>query len=164
MKLAKTKHRVAAYLVDFIITGLITAIICLLFSIDIYGIIIDVIAGFSISLSLSDIIAAYRSVFISTLLICAYYTLVPFLFNGQTLGKKFFRIKVVNEKGEKASLKRLFIREVFGKFLLNFVSFFFGHIISFVLMQSRKDKKSIADVLAATIVVDVETKEKPKIK
>ena len=160
MKLAKTKHRVAAYIVDFIITGLITAIICLLFSIDIYGIIIDVIAGFSISLSLSDIIAVYRSIFISTLLITAYYTLVPFLFDGQTLGKKFFRIKVVNERGEKASLKRLFIREVFGKYLLNFVSFFFGHIISFVLLQSRKDKKSIADVLAATIVIDAD----PKIK
>lgn len=160
MKLAKTKHRVAAYIVDFIITGLITAIICLLFSIDIYGIIIDVIAGFSISLSLSDIIAVYRSIFISTLLITAYYTLVPFLFDGQTLGKRFFRIKVVNERGEKASLKRLFIREVFGKYLLNFVSFFFGHIISFVLLQSRKDKKSIADILAATIVIDVD----PKIK
>lgn len=160
MKLAKTKHRVAAYIVDFIITGLITAIICLLFSIDIYGIIIDVIAGFSISLSLSDIIAVYRSIFISTLLITAYYTLVPFLFDGQTLGKKFFRIKVVNERGEKASLKRLFIREVFGKYLLNFVSFFFGHIISFVLLQSRKDKKSIADILAATIVIDAD----PKIK
>ena len=102
----------------------------------------------------------YRSIFISTLLITAYYTLVPFLFDGQTLGKRFFRIKVVNERGEKASLKRLFIREVFGKYLLNFVSFFFGHIISFVLLQSRKDKKSIADILAATIVIDVD----PKIK
>lgn len=158
MKLAKTKHRVAAYLVDFAITGLITAIVCFLFSIDIYSIIIDVIAGFSIFLSLSDIIAVYRSIFISTLLITAYYTLVPFLFDGQTLGKRFFRIKVVNERGEKASLKRLFIREVFGKYLLNFVSFFFGHIISFVLLQSRKDKKSIADILAATIVIDVEPK------
>ena len=164
MKLAKTKHRVAAYLVDFVITGLITAIVCLLFSIDIYGIVIDVIAGFSISLSLSDIIAVYRSIFISTLLITAYYTLVPFLFDGQTLGKRFFRIKVVNEKGEKASLKRLFIREVFGKYLLNFVSFFFGHIISFVLLQSRKDKKSIADILAATVVIDADPKVTKKFK
>ena len=163
MKLAKTKHRVAAYLVDFVITGLITAIICLLFSIDIYGIVIDIIAGFELHLDLKDVIAFYRSIFISTLLICAYYTLVPFLFDGQTLGKKFFRIKVVNEKGEKASLKRLFIREVFGKYLLNFVSFFFGHIISFVLMQSRKDKKSIADILAATVVIDVAPKQR-KIK
>ena len=50
MKLAKTKHRVAAYLVDFVITGLITAIICLLFSIDFYGIVIDIIAGFELHL------------------------------------------------------------------------------------------------------------------
>lgn len=159
MKLAKTKHRLAAYIVDFIATGLITAIVCLLFSINIYEIIIDIIAGDSIHLSLNDVIALYRSIFISTLLVCAYFTLVPFLFNGQTLGKKIFRIKVVNEKGEKASLKRLFIREIFGKFLLNFVSFFFGHLISFILLESRNDKKSIADILAATIVVDVEKKK-----
>ena len=159
MKLAKTKHRLAAYIVDFVVTGLITAIVCLLFSINIYEIIIDIIAGFSIHLSLNDIIALYRSIFISTLLVCAYFTLVPFLFNGQTLGKKIFRIKVVNERGEKASLKRLFIREIFGKFLLNFVSFFFGHLISFILLESRNDKKSIADILAATIVVDVEKKK-----
>ena len=159
MKLAKTKHRFAAYCVDFFVTGLITAIICLLFSIDIYGIIIDIIAGFDIHLSLNDILALYRSIFISTLLVCAYFTLVPFLFDGQTLGKKIFRIKVVNERGEKASLKRLFIREIFGKFLLNFVSFFFGHLISFVLLQSRNDKKSIADILAATIVIDVDKKK-----
>ena len=160
MKLAKTKHRFAAYCVDFFITGLITAVICLLFSINIYEVIIDIIAGIDIKLDLNDVIAAYRSIFISTLLICAYFTLIPFLFNGQTLGKKIFKIKVVNEKGEKASLKRLFIREVFGKYLLNFVSFFFGHIISFVLMQSRKDKKSIADILAATIVIDVAPKQR----
>ena len=115
MKLAKTKHRFAAYCVDFFVTGLITAIICLLFSIDIYGIIIDIIAGFDIHLSLNDILALYRSIFISTLLVCAYFTLVPFLFDGQTLGKKIFRIKVVNERGEKASLKRLL-----EKFLVNF--------------------------------------------
>ena len=162
MKLAKTKHRLAAYVVDFIATGLITAVVCLLFSIDIYGIIIDIIAGIDIQLNLKDVIAMYRSIFISTLLVCAYFTLVPFLFNGQTLGKKIFKIKVVNERGERASLKRLFIREIFGKFLLNFVSFFFGHLISFVLLQSRNDKKSIADILAATIVVDAEQKKKIK--
>ena len=162
MKLAKTKHRLAAYIVDFVVTGVITAIICLLFSIDIYGIIIDIIAGIDIQLNLKDVIAMYRSIFISTLLVCAYFTLVPFLFNGQTLGKKIFKIKVVNERGERASLKRLFIREIFGKFLLNFVSFFFGHLISFVLLQSRNDKKSIADILAATIVVDAEQKKKIK--
>ena len=160
MKLAKTIHRAAAYIVDFIVTGIITLIICLLCSFDVYRVLVDsVFRGKDTLLSITDMFAFYRAIFISTLLVCAYFTLLPFLLDGQTLGKKLFRIKVVNERGEKASLKRLFIREIFGKFLLNFVSFFFGHLISFVLLQSRKDKKSIADILAATIVVDVEKKK-----
>lgn len=160
MKLAKSIHRAAAYLVDFVITGIITLIVCLLCSFDVYRVLIDsVFLGQDTLLSITDMFAFYRSIFISTLLICAYFTLLPFLLDGQTIGKKIFRIKVVNERGEKASLKRLFIREIFGKFLLNFVSFFFGHLISFILLESRKDKKSIADILAATIVVDVEKKD-----
>ena len=160
MKLAKSKHRVAAYLVDFVITGIITMVVCLLCSFDIYRVLVDsVFLGKDTLLSISDMFDFYRSIFISTLLICAYFTLLPFLLNGQTIGKMIFRIKVVNERGEKASLKRLFIREIFGKFLLNFGSLFFGHIISFVLLENRKDKKSIADILAATIVVDVEKKK-----
>ena len=160
MKLAKSKHRVAAYVVDFIITGIITMIVCLLCSFDVYRVLVDsVILNKDTLLSINDMFAFYRSIFISTLLICAYFTLLPFLLDGQTLGKKLFRIKVVNEKGEKASLKRLFIREIFGKYLLNFVSFFFGHLISFILLENRKDRKSIADILAATIVIDVEKKK-----
>ena len=160
MKLAKSKHRVAAYVVDFIITGIITMIVCLLCSFDVYRVLVDsVILKKDTLLSINDMFAFYRSIFISTLLICAYFTLLPFLLDGQTLGKKLFRIKVVNEKGEKASLKRLFIREIFGKYLLNFVSFFFGHLISFILLENRKDRKSIADILAATIVIDVEKKK-----
>ena len=157
MKLAKTIHRTAAYVVDFVVTGIITLLVCLLCSFDVYRVLVDsVFRGKDTLLSITDMFAFYRAIFISTLLVCAYFTLLPFLLNGQTLGKRMFRIKVVNERGEKASLKRLFIREIFGKFLLNFVSFFFGHLIPFILLQSRKDKKSIADILAATIVVDVE--------
>jgi uncharacterized RDD family membrane protein YckC len=159
MKLAKTKHRFAAYVVDFIITGIITLIICLLYSFDVYKVFVNgVILGKDTTLSFSDIFTFYRAIFISTVLICAYYTLLPFLFDGQTLGKKLFRIKVVNEKGEKASLKRLFIREIFGKLFLNFTTLFLGNIVSLILIINRKDRKSIADILAATIVVDVEKK------
>lgn len=160
MKLAKTKHRAAAYVVDFTLTGIIILITSLLCSFDVYRVFVDsVILGKESLLTISDMFAFYRSVFISTLLVCSYFTLLPFLLDGQTIGKKIFRIKVVNERGEKASLKRLFIREIFGKFLLNFVSFFFGHLISLILLENRKDKKSIADILAATIVIDVEKKE-----
>ncbi len=159
MKLAKPIHRIAAYLVDFVITGIITLIVALLCSFDFYKLFVNnVFLNKDVIFTISDLFGFYRAIFISTLLICSYYTLIPFLLNGQTLGKKFFRIKVVNDQGEKASLKRLFIREIFGKYLLNFASLFLGHIISFILLKNRPDRKSIADILAATVVVDVEKK------
>ena len=109
MKLAKTIHRTAAYVVDFVVTGIITLLVCLLCSFDVYRVLVDsVFRGKDTLLSITDMFAFYRAIFISTLLVCAYFTLLPFLLNGQTLGKRMFRIKVVNERGEKASLKRLY--------------------------------------------------------
>ena len=157
MKLAKPIHRIAAYLLDFVITGLITMFICLLCSFDVYNVFINsIIKGQNTMLSFKDMFGFYTSIVISTVLICSYFSLLPFLLNGQTLGMKFFRIRILNEAGEKASLKRLFIREIFGKLFLNFCSFFLGNIVSLALIVNRKDRKSIADILAATIVVDVE--------
>lgn len=159
MKLAKPIHRIAAYLLDFVITGIITMLVCLICSFDIYGVFLSsLLLGKDTVLNFREIFSFYCSVLISTLLICSYFTLLPFLLNGQTLGMKFFRIKILNEKGEKASLKRLFIREIFGKLFLNFASMFVGNIVSLFLMINRKDRKSIADILAATIVVDVVNK------
>lgn len=159
MKLAKPIHRIAAYLLDFIITGIITLLVCLLCSIDIYKVFINsLILGKETLLSHKEIFSFYCSIMLSTLLICSYFTLLPFLFHGQTLGMKFFRIKILNHDYEEASLKRLFIREIFGKLFLNFATLFLGNLISLILIVNRKDRKSIADILAATVVVDVEKK------
>ena len=155
MTTAKASSRLAAYLLDFVITGITMLVVYFIFSFDI----IFFVGKGMLNMDVKTAIHFFRVTFINVLLVCSYFTLIPYLLDGQTLGKKIFRIKVVNERGEKASLKRLFIREIFGKFLLNFVSFFFGHLISFILLESRNDKKSIADILAATIVVDVEKKK-----
>ena len=159
MKLAKPIHRIAAYLLDFIITGIITLLVCLLCSIDIYKVFINsLILGKETLLSHKEIFSFYCSIMLSTLLICSYFTLLPFLLHGQTLGMKFLRIKILNHDYEEASLKRLFIREIFGKLFLNFTTLFLGNLISLILIVNRKDRKSIADILAATVVVDVEKK------
>ena len=157
MKLAKPIHRIAAYILDFLITGLITILVCLACSFDIFKVFINsYFNNKDTLLSFNDMFLFFISIFVSALLICSYYTLLPFLLNGQTLGMKFFRIRILNESYEKASLKRLFIREIFGKLFLNFCTLFIGNIVSLSLIVNRQDRKSIADILAATIVVDVE--------
>ena len=82
-------------------------LICLLCSFDVYNVFINsVIKGQNTMLSFKEMFSFYTSIVISTVLICSYFSLLPFLLNGQTLGMKFFRIRILNEAGEKASLKR----------------------------------------------------------
>ena len=97
----------------------------------------------------------YRVTFINVLLICSYFTLIPYLLDGQTIGKKLFRIKVVMVDGSKITFACLFIREILGKLLLNFINIFLANLASYVLMVYREDKRAIGDIFAKTMVVDI---------
>ena len=90
----------------------------------------------------------YRVTFINVLLICSYFTLIPYLLDGQTLGKKIFRIKVVMVDGSEITFASLFVREILGKLLLNFINIFLANLASYVLMLYRKDKRAIGDIFA----------------
>lgn len=152
MHYAKGKHRVAAYVIDLILTTLLTIIVYIPFGFDF---IIKIINNKQLVLSAMTLLQLYRITFIAALLSSAYFVLIPCLIEGQTVGKMIMRIKVVNVNGSRANATQLFIREVFGKMILNFSSLFLSHIVSFILMKSRKDYRAIEDMLAGTIVIDI---------
>ena len=100
-----------------------------------------------------------------------------FLKNGQTLGKKMTAIGVVRADGVRISSFQLFVRSIFGKFLMEtmipvfaiMLGFFgvmvgMGIIISIlilliqiVLLIATKTNSAIHDSLAVTAVVDMQT-------
>lgn len=96
--LAKTWKRISARIIDIIIVSLIPGIISLIwFLID------------------KNTINTWQAVLIimllNYLLFILYFVVLPWKFNGQTLGKKIFFIKLVSEDNEQIPFKHLLIRE-----------------------------------------------------
>ena len=151
MKPAKPLNRVAAYIVDFLITGITMLVIYFIFSFDF----IFLFTKGILNMDFNTAIHFYRVTVVNALLICSYFTLVPYILDGQTLGKKIFRIKVVMVDGSKITFASLFVREILGKLLLNFINIFLANLASFVLMLYREDKRAIGDIFAKTMVVDI---------
>ena len=148
---ARPINRLAAYIVDFLITGILMLVIYFIFSFDL----IFLFGKGILNMDFNSGIHFYRVTFINVLLICSYFTLIPYLLDGQTIGKKLFRIKVVMVDGSKITFASLFIREILGKLLLNFINIFLANLASYVLMVYREDKRAIGDIFAKTMVVDI---------
>jgi len=106
----------------------------------------------------------------------AYFIVFQFLNKGQTIGKKFLRIKI-QEKGKDPSLKSIIIRTIivngiFGTFIaiilvyiLNRNNFYNIYsivssiesifiIVSALFILYRKDKLGLHDIIAHTEVID----------
>ena len=150
MSPARPLNRLIAYLIDFVITGIAMFVVYFIFSFDL---IFFVDKGI-LNMDLNTAIHFYRVTFINVLLVCSYFTLIPYLCNGQTLGKMIVGIKVVMIDGSNITFVSLFVREILGKLLLNFINIFLANLTSYALMLYRRDKRAIGDILAKTMVVD----------
>lgn len=121
-----------------------------------------------------------KELFISNLLdfvlIIGYFVILPYYYNGQTLGKKLMKIKIVKENGE-LTINNLLLRSVITNgivstiiglviifvfpdlayfwtiSILGFIQFLLV-IISVFMILYRKDKKGLQDIVCKTIVVE----------
>lgn len=110
-----------------------------------------------------------------------YYFVFPLLNNGQTLGKKFTGIKIIDEKGGKLTTKALAIRQILGvmiaesSFILagNYIAqmigmltipevgvfITYGMLALFVVscIMVIKKQRAIHDIIAHSMVVETTT-------
>ena len=134
--------RICAYLIDQFIVLMV----------------IGVVAGFLGALKLLglDVILDKEVLFTYTVSAIIYYIVrklyyIAFTYtSGQTVGKKIFRIKVVNDDMSKASFWRVLYRETIGRFLAEV--YIFGFIGYFIILLDDK-KRGIHDRLSDTRVV-----------
>lgn len=115
---------------------------------------------------------------LSIALMVGYYVIFAYLNKGQTLGKKIFKITVV-EKDKNPSIKSLCIRSLFiygiitnlynvifinwfniknfgyGNMIVSYLETFFI-IISFFMILYKKDGRGLHDLLANTNVIEKE--------
>lgn len=102
--LAKTWKRIFARIIDIIIVSLIPGLITLIW--------------FLTDKSTSNQWWALMIMMVFSYLFFAFYfVFMPWKFNGQTLGKKIFFIKLVHQDNKKISLKNLLLRETFLVFV-----------------------------------------------
>ena len=151
MQIARARHRIAAYLFDCAIVYSISILILarplvLLIKTLNSTTSIDVINLFINSIVSGGIVLIF---------IIFYCVIIPYLFKGQTIGKKFFRIKIVKIDGSNVSLGTLFVREIIGKILVDFICLGTAVIADGFVLVNSENHLTFYDVLASTMVVDV---------
>lgn len=112
-------RRLGAYVLDWIIGGIFLG----LPAVFIYGGVTgrdDMFSDLYVFESLGhDGKWAFIAGFLCVLFALFYYVYVPWkIYEGQTLGKRWLKLKVVSVDGSNASLKQLVLRNVVGMFLL----------------------------------------------
>ncbi|MBE5934790.1 MAG: RDD family protein [Lachnospiraceae bacterium] len=103
-----------------------------------------------------DVVLDYKLLFHFTVSAIIYFIVKKIYFiaftytSGQTIGKKVFRIKVVNDDLTKASFWRVFYREVIGRYLCGLKEFVW---IGYLIMFLDEEKRGAHDRLSDTRVV-----------
>lgn len=119
---------------------------------------------------------------ITCVIIIGYYIVFAYFNKGQTLGKKICKIRVVNDKGERASIWNILIRSLFiygiittlySLISINFLdieSFNYSVsvvsvieslfiVISLLMMLYKKDGRGLHDIIAKTKVIGEDGKK-----
>ena len=119
---------------------------------------------------------------ITCVIIIGYYIVFAYFNKGQTLGKKICKIRVVNDKGERASIWNILIRSLFiygiittlySLISINFLdieSFNYSVsvvsvieslfiVISLLMMLYKKDDRGLHDIIAKTKVIGEDGKK-----
>jgi len=128
-ELANVTQRALATCIDGIIIGL-------------YVFLASVISGGSTAIS---------TILILPVMLC-YHLIFEYLNEGQSLGKRFLKIKVISLSGDRPTLMELVMRWMFR--LLD-ITFSLG-LIAAIFISSTKKKQRIGDILSNTAVVRTE--------
>ncbi|WP_166701937.1 RDD family protein [Bacillus albus] len=88
------------------------------------------------------------------ILMAIYFILVPFIWNGVTLGKKVTRIKLISLKSEKLTLQTLMIR-FFVLLLPNILLLGIPILCNVYMMLFRKDNCGFQDLITKTKVISL---------
>lgn len=132
--------RLSAYLIDWIIVGVVLLIIRIPVWIASFGGIADfVLKDFIFQYSVYDIVLYLLKV--------AYFVLLTY-FTGSTLGKKLLQIRVISTENRKPTFFEIVFRESVGKFLSALVLY-----VGYIMIGADKKKRGLHDILSDTYVV-----------
>jgi uncharacterized RDD family membrane protein YckC len=84
-----------------------------------------------------------------------YYIVLPFYYDGKTIGRQIVGIKVISANHEKLGLLQIAIREI-SKSLFWLLTFGVGILVDWYLVVATPKKQSVCDRIANTLVIELE--------
>lgn len=123
--------RLVAFLIDMLVAKSISNIILTIFSIT----------------SEYTIMGLEIRELVETGIILFYFFILTYLNNGQTLGKMTLGIRVVSLGDEKLSFFDCLVREVFARYIQNFIK------ILYLIVGFSPQKQSLGDIFSDTVVI-----------
>jgi uncharacterized RDD family membrane protein YckC len=134
-----TGRRVVQYLIDSFLVGIIPALVSIPFD-QSNSTVIHVIGG---------IVAFAVFVLIGFL----YWVILTHMWNGQTLGMKLLRLRVISKGGGPANMAQLAIRWIC--LILDAIPYTwpFTGLLGFIVILCSRDRQRIGDHLARTLVI-----------
>lgn len=193
--------RIVAYIIDILIVTVVVSAISMIPRIDPYkkdyekayneylDIVSDAQNENSVDykdriIELNYDIYKYRVVsnIISVISLVGYFGILQMIMNGQTVGKKVLKIKVVSNNGKKLNFGNYFLRtlilnnifftviNMIAVYILKGSNFYYFtyivnmlqstiYMILIIMMVLRKDNRGLHDLLAGTKVIDVESED-----
>ncbi len=151
MKITSATNRLIAALFDFFIVmaisliALIPAIISFLSYINDPEQVMNTAALF---------ISSFTSGALVVVVLVLYLIVLPVFIGGQTLGKRFFHIRIVKTNGKQLDFRAMFTREMVHILFL-ILTIGLVSVVDLIILLSSKNKQSFYDVLASTCVIDV---------
>ena len=152
MRRAKPIHRILALLFDLAISYAIAILIMF----ESIVALIDAVR----SQDSAAIFALFGSSLFSggilIIFLILYFLILPLKWKGQTIGKKFFKLRIVKLDGTPVDFMTLFIREVIGRILIAAMSVGLSMIVNGTTLVLNEHRLVFHDILASTQVIDVE--------
>lgn len=84
-----------------------------------------------------------------------YYIVLPYYYDGKTIGRQIVGIKVVSANNEKLGFLQIAIRE-FSKSLFWLLTLGLGILVDWYLVVATPKKQSVCDRIANTLVIELE--------
>lgn len=151
MNRAKSYHRIFANIFDLVVIAAATLLLTFRSLIELITTIVDPTRLNSVALYLS----AFGSGALALIGIIVYFIALPIFWNGQTLGKRFFKIKIIRNDGSDIDFKTIFLREML-RTLLFVLTFGVSAFADTMVLLFSKQRIGFYDYVAATQVIDIE--------
>ena len=148
---AKSYHRIFANIFDIVVIAAATLLLTFRSLISLIMALIEPTSLDSLALYLS----AFGAGALAIITIIAYFIVLPIFWNGQTLGKRFFKIKIIKNYGSDIDFKTIFLREMI-RTLLFILTFGVSAFADTMVLLFSKQRIVFYDYVASTQVIDIE--------